>query len=188
MSDDPPYLAGQLLLAMPGIGDPRFERSVIAICVHDEQGALGIMVSGAVEGLTVGDLMRQLDIEPGAALDDIPVLIGGPVEPGRGFVLHTPDYAGQSTVMVAGQWALTSTLDVLKDIVAGKGPRQWLAALGYTGWAPGQLDQEMTRHGWLATPGDTTLLFESAIDARWPLAFGRIGIRVQHLSAEAGRA
>ncbi len=188
VDEAPAFLAGQLLLAMPGIGDPRFERSVIAMCVHDDDGALGIMVSAAIDGLTVGDLMRQLDIEPGESLDSVPVLVGGPVEPGRGFVLHSPDYEGQSTVFVAGHWALTSTLDVLKDIAAGKGPRQWLAALGYTGWAPGQLDLEMTRHGWLAAPGDASLLFDSAIEGRWPAAFGRVGIKVERLSAEAGRA
>ena len=183
-----PYLVGQLLLSMPGIGDVRFERAVIAICVHDGEGALGIMANRAHDGLGVRALMMQLDLDPGVT-PDVPVLIGGPVEPGRGFVLHTNDYAGQSTIMVGGSdLALTSTLDVLKDIAAGTGPRQWLAALGYTGWAAGQLDTELTRHGWHSIDGDPALLFETPLEARWPRAFGTLGIDVGHLSANAGRA
>jgi putative transcriptional regulator len=110
------------------------------------------------------------------------------VEPARGFVLHSPDYQGQSTISVGGQWGLTSTLDVLRDIAAGKGPARWLAALGYTGWGPGQLDGEMTRHGWLAAPGDTALLFETPAAERWAAAYRGLGISVDHLSATAGRA
>ncbi len=188
MTDNPPYLAGQLLLAMPGIGDPRFDRSVIAMCVHDANGALGIMVSSEFAGLSVRELMRQVDVDPGVTPADVPVLTGGPVEPGRGFVLHSTDYEGQGTIGVANRWALTSTLDVLKDIAAGKGPRHWLAALGYAGWGAGQLDEELTRHGWLTAPGDDTLLFETEAEARWGAAFGRIGVNVSQLSAEAGRA
>ncbi len=186
--DQAPYLVGQLLLSMPGIGDPRFERAVIAMCVHDDDGALGIMVNRAHDELGVRALMMQLDVDPGVT-PDVPVLIGGPVEPGRGFVLHSADYAGQSTIAVGGsELALTSTLDVLKDIAAGTGPRQWLAALGYTGWAAGQLDTEMTRHGWHAVDGDAALLFEAPLETRWPAAFGKFGINVGHLSASAGRA
>jgi putative transcriptional regulator len=118
--------------------------------------------------------------------------MGGPVEPGRGFVLHSPEYEGQSTINVTGpdgpRWGLTSTLDVLKDIADGKGPARWLAALGYTGWGAGQLDGEMTRHGWHAVPGDTALLFDTALEDRWPAAFGTMGINVSRLSTEAGRA
>ena len=187
---DAPYLVGQLLLSMPGIGDPRFERAVIAMCVHDDDGALGIMVNRFVDGLSVHELMQQLDIDPGQTPADAQVLRGGPVEPGRGFVLHSPEYAGQSTIAVGlpPRWALTSTLDVLKDIAAGKGPARWLAALGYTGWGAGQLDGEMTRYGWHSVDGDTALLFDAPTEARWPRAFGAMGIDVGHLSATAGRA
>jgi putative transcriptional regulator len=146
----PLFLSGQLLLSMPGIGDPRFERAVIAMCLHDEEGALGIVANMPMSDLTVRDLMEQLDIDPGATPLDAPVLIGGPVEPSRGFVLHSPDYSGQGTISVGNSWGLTSTLDVLKDIAGGKGPAKWLAALGYTGWGAGQLEGEMTRHGHLS--------------------------------------
>ncbi len=189
---DAPYLVGQLLLSMPGIGDPRFERAVIAMCVHDDGGALGIMTNAPVEELSVRALMQQLDVDPGVTPEDARVMLGGPVEPQRGFVLHSPDYDGQSTISVAGPqgiaWGLTSTLDVLKDIAAGKGPTKWLAALGYTGWAAGQLDEELTRHGWQTAPGDAALLFDTAPDRRWPEAFGKIGVDVGFLSATAGRA
>lgn len=197
--DQPPFLAGQLLLSMPGIGDPRFERAVIAMCVHDADGALGLNVVQPADGITVRELMEQLDVDPGVT-PDLPVLVGGPVEPGRGFILHTPDYAGQSTILVAGhtpgaiaasssaRWALTSTLDVLKDIAGGRGPRQWVAVLGYTGWAAGQLDRELTRHGWHAVDGDPSLIFDTPFEKRWPQAFSALGIDVGHLSATAGRA
>lgn len=184
----PPFLSGQLLLSMPGIGDPRFERVVIAMCLHDDDGALGIVTNTVAGDLTVRDLMEQLDIDPGITPLAARVMNGGPVEPSRGFVLHSPEYEGQSTISVDGKWCLTSTLDVLKDIAAGKGPAQWLAALGYTGWGAGQLDGEMTRHGWHVAPGDTGLLFETAIEKRWPAAFGAMGIDVGQLSAVAGRA
>lgn len=190
--DDPRFLSGQLLLSMPGIGDPRFERSVIAMCLHDDEGALGIVTNSLHGGMLVRELMEQLEIDPGVTPLDAPVMFGGPVEPSRGFVLHSNDYEGQGTISVAGttgvQWALTSTVDVLKDIAAGKGPQRWLAALGYTGWAPGQLDSEMTRHGWQSAPGDTTLVFDTAIEQRWPAAFDRLGINVGRLSADVGRA
>ncbi len=196
-----PFLVGKLLLSMPGIGDPRFERKVIAMCLHDTEGALGLVVNSRLEGgsqaLTVRGLMQQLDIDPGTTSADVRVMAGGPVEPGRGFVLHSAEYEGQSTIMVGGAqgpgrynsgWGLTATLDVLKDIAAGKGPRQWLAALGYTGWGAGQLDGEMTRHGWHVAPGDTAILFDTAIDQRWPAAFASVGIDVGLLSAMPGRA
>ena len=187
---DARYLVGQMLLSMPGIGDPRFERAVIAMCVHDDDGALGIMANRLVDGLTVHALMEQLDIDPGQTPAAARVLRGGPVEPGRGFILHSPEYVGQSTIAVGlpTRWALTSTLDVLKDIAAGKGPARWLAALGYTGWGAGQLDGELTRHGWHNVDGDPALLFEAPLETRWPRAFEALGIDVGHLSASAGRA
>lgn len=190
--DSPIFLSGQLLLSMPGIGDPRFERVVIAMCVHDEDGALGIVANAQIGELTVRALMEQLDIDPGVTPADAMVMQGGPVEPGRGFVLHSAEYSGQSTIGVAGtsalQWGLTSTLDVLKDIAAGKGPNRWLAALGYTGWGAGQLDGEMLRHGWQVAPGNADLLFATPIEQRWPAAFGSLGVPVDRLSAIAGRA
>ena len=184
---DPPYLVGQLLLSMPGIGDPRFDRVVIAMCVHDDDGALGLIVNHPLPALKVAELMQQLDVDPGVT-PDVPVHAGGPVEPGRGFVLHSTDWSGQSTIDVAGRYALTSTLDVLKAIAEGKGPKHWRSALGYTGWAAGQLDEELTRHGWHACAADAELLFATPAAKMWPRAYALAGIDVGHLSASAGRA
>ena len=189
---DPRYLVGQFLLSMPGIGDPRFERAVIAICVHDDDGALGIMVNRPHPTMTVRDLMAQLDIAPGATPASARVMIGGPVEPGRGFVLHSPDFGGQGTIHVGSlggtRWGLTSTIDVLHAIADGKGPRRWLASLGYTGWGAGQLDGELLRHGWHSLDGTDALVFDDAVDRRWPRAFAALGIDVGQLSPMAGTA
>jgi len=190
---DPGFLVGQFLLSMPGIGDPRFERAVIAMCVHDDQGAFGLMVNRTVDTLTVRELMQQLDIDPGQTPESAQVMLGGPVEPGRGFVLHSPDYSGQGTISVADavggtRWGMTSTTDVLRDIAAGNGPRHWLAALGFTGWSPGQLDSEMTRHGWHNLHGEDDLIFALPVERRWPEGFARLGINVGHLSTTAGTA
>jgi putative transcriptional regulator len=184
---DPPYLSGQFLLAMPGIGDPRFERAVIAMCAHDPAGAFGLCLTEEIDGLTVPDLMRQLDVDP-ANVPEEPILLGGPVEPQRGFVLHTPDFAGQDTRFVAGRWAVTGTKDVLEAIAAGRGPAQWLVALGYAGWGEGQLDRELTEPGWFTTNGSNALIFETAPEDRWSRGFREAGIDIAMLTADAGRA
>ncbi len=189
---DPRYLVGQLLLSMPGIGDERFARAVIAMCVHDDDGALGLMINRLHGGLTVRELMDQLDVAPGATPPGARVVSGGPVEPGRGFVLHTPDYAGQGTITVGGlggvRWGLTSTIDVLKAIADGRGPKRWLVGLGYTGWSAGQLDGELLRHGWHSIDGGDELVFATPVEQRWPRAFAQLGIDVGQLSPVAGRA
>lgn len=187
MDEAPPYLTGQFLLAMPGIGDPRFERAVIAMCVHDEDGALGIGLGRLVPRIGFHNLLEQLDIAPAVA-PDVPIHFGGPVEPQRGFILHTPDWEGQESVHVAGRWVLTATLDILKAIAEGKGPRRWVAALGYAGWGPGQLDMEMRRHGWFVTPGNDSLLYDSDVKSRWGEGFRASGIDPAMLTAQSGTA
>ncbi len=181
------YLTGQILLALPGIGDPRFERAVIAMCAHDENGAIGIGVGAAIEGLGLHDLLGQFEIDPGAA-PNAPVHFGGPVEPRRGFVLHSTDWSGQDTIDVAGRWALSGTIDVLRAIAEGTGPSQWLIALGYAGWGEGQLDEEMTRHGWFNVPGAIDLLYEVDVHRRWERGFEREGIDPRLLAASTGTA
>lgn len=185
--DAPPYLSGQFLLAMPGIGDPRFERAVIAMCVHDEGGALGIGLGRVIPRLGLHSLLKQLDIDPGVA-PDAPIHHGGPVDPQRGFLLHTPDWGGQDSVHVGNRWVLSATLDILKAIAAGKGPSRWVAALGYAGWGPGQLEEEMGRHGWFLTPGTEELLYDCHVDNRWSTAFRNAGIDPRLLAAESGTA
>ena len=185
--DTTPYLTGQFLLALPGIGDPRFDRAVIAMCSHDATGALGIGLGTLAEGLTFHDMLKQLDIAPGAA-PDVPVHLGGPCEPRRGFVLHSRDWSGGDTVDVAGRWALSGTLDVLKAIAAGIGPKRWIVALGYAGWGEGQLDGELTRPGWINVAGDTALIFECEAAERWARAYESAGVDPRLLATEIGSA
>ena len=188
---DPPFLSGKLLLAMPGMADPRFDRAVIAMTVHDEQGAIGIGIGSLRAGIRFRSLLKQLGVDPGQA-PDCAVHHGGPVEPGRGFVLHSIDWGGQDTIQVAGPggplYAMTGTLDVLKAIADGRGPQRWLIALGYAGWGSGQLDEEMTRHGWFAAQGGTALLFDTPTAERWDSAFRAEGIDPRLLVGETGAA
>ena len=181
------YFTGQFLLAMPGIGDPRFDRAVIAVCAHDENGAIGDGIGAQIAGLTLHDVLGQLDIDPGDA-PDAPIHFGGPVEPRRGFVLHTSDWGGQDTIDVAGRWALSGTIDVLRAIAEGKGPAHWLVALGYAGWGEGQLDGEMTRHGWLNVSDDVGMIYATDVADRWERGFAAAGIDPRLLASESGRA
>ncbi len=186
-----PFLSGRILLAMPGMSDPRFERAVIAVCVHDENGAVGIGIGHKRAGIRFRQLLKQLGIDPGEA-PDCAVHHGGPVEPGRGFVLHSNDWGGQDTLQVAGPqgeiFAMTGTIDVLRAIAEGRGPSQWIVALGYAGWGEGQLDEEMTRHGWFAAEGTATILFDTPTDERWAAAFKAEGIDPRLLASETGAA
>lgn len=186
-----PCLTGQFLLAMPGIGDPRFDRAVIAMCAHDAEGAIGIGVGTTIAGLGLHAVLAQLEIAPGVA-PDVAVHLGGPVEPRRGFVLHSLDWGGQDTIEVAGTagslWALSGTTDILKAIATGHGPSRWLVALGYAGWGEGQLDGEMTRHGWFNVAGDAGLLYDTDATARWAAGFASAGIDPRLLVGETGTA
>ena len=193
--EQPTFLSGKLLLAMPGMADPRFDRAVIAMAMHDEQGAIGIGIGQLRAGLRFRQLLKQLDVDPGTA-PDCAVHHGGPVEPGRGFVLHSEDWGGQDTIQVVGHadgqdgplYAMTGTIDVLKAIAGGRGPEHWLIALGYAGWGAGQLDQEMTRHGWFAAQGSAALLFDTPTAGRWDAAFRAEGIDARLLVGETGVA
>jgi len=185
--ESPRFLSGKLLLAMPGIGDPRFEHAVIAMCVHVENGAVGIGIGHQRAGIGVRGLLEQLGVDPGDT-PDAPVLHGGPVEPGRGFVLHSDDWGGQDTIAVTGLGALTGTIDVLKAIAEGRGPSRYIIALGYAGWGEGQLDEEMTRPGWFAADGRQEILFDTPTAERWEASFKAEGIDPRLLDSAAGAA
>jgi len=189
--DQPPFLSGKLLLAMPGMADPRFERAVIALCAHDENGAVGIGIGHKRAGIRFRALLQQLDIDPGEA-PDCAVHHGGPVEPGRGFVLHSSDWGGQDTLQVNGLagelFGMTGTIDVLKAIAEGNGPSRWIAALGYAGWGEGQLEDEMTRHGWFTADAAPQILFDTPTDERWAAAFKAEGVDPRLLVSETGAA
>ena len=182
------FLAGQLIIAMPGMRDERFAKTVIYMCAHNEEGAMGLVINQVLDSLTFPDLLEQLEIEEGSARADIQVHFGGPVEAGRGFVLHSTDYDQDATLPVDGEIALTATIDVLKAITRGNGPRQCLLALGYAGWGPGQLDSEIRANGWLHAPADAELVFGEDVETKWERAIGKIGIDPRMLSDEAGHA
>lgn len=183
------FFSGQLLIAMPGISDPRFERAVILICAHDEEHAMGLAVNRPIEGLTVPDLLERLGIASDITLPPDLVLMGGPVERERGFVLHTADYQGEHSLEVREDLALSASREVLEAMVSHNGhPRRSLLALGYAGWGAGQLDSEIHANGWLSAPADEALLFDARLDDKWERAIGKIGVRVDRLSGEAGHA
>lgn len=185
--DQPTYYAGRLLLAMPGIGDQRFERSVIALCVHDEGGALGINLGEEIEGLSLETLMASFGLKAPQARD-VPVLRGGPVEPQRGFVLHSLDWGGQYLVQVADGWGLSGSLDILKAIAEGRGPSRYLVALGYAGWSAGQLEEELHGDGWFLIPGDLDRMAGLLAENRRNAAFAACGVDPAHLVAGTGSA
>ena len=182
-------LAGQLLVAMPQMGDPRFARSVIYLCTHSgDAGAMGLVVNKVLGSLTLAELLAQLQIEAGAVAKKLPVHFGGPVEPGRGFVLHTADYREEATLPVTGNIAITATLDIMRAIGKGEGPRHSLFALGYAGWGPGQLDAEIQANGWLSVAADENIVFDPDQDGKWQRALGKLGIDLSLLSSDAGHA
>ena len=187
METTPTWFTGQLLLALPGIGDPRFEHAVIAMISHDEEGAMGIGVGDPIDGMTVGAVLDQLEIEHDVPLDQ-PVFLGGPVEPSRGFVLHSLDWGGHEAVQVGDRWMVSSSHDILRAIGEGRGPSRWLVALGYAGWGAEQLDEEMTGNAWFATPGSDSLLFDTDVGDRWSAAFAAAGVDVRLLAPEIGHA
>lgn len=187
-NSEPPYLTGQLLIAMPGLMDPRFARTVIYMCLHNADGAMGLVVNRTIDSLSFPDLLSQLEIEPVGVGEPIKVHFGGPVDSARGFVLHSADYMQEATMVVGGGVALTATVDILKDIAAGGGPRRKLLALGYAGWGPGQLDSEIKANGWLSVDADEELIFGADLGEKWSRAMQKIGIDPRMLSDEAGHA
>lgn len=189
-------LEGQLLIAMPGMTDKRFRRSVIFMCAHSAEGAMGLIINQRAQGLSVPELLGQLDIVPQGETDTLParvqgmdVHVGGPVETGRGFVLHSPDYfAKNSTLAIAGNVCLTATVDILRAMVGGQGPRRAMLALGYSSWSPGQLENELHANGWLHGPADQDLLFSRHLDNKYERALLKLGVDLQHLVSQAGHA
>src|SRR5688572_2033628 len=190
------YLDGQMLIAMPSMGDDRFARSVIYICAHSSEGAMGIVVNQPASNISFSDLLVQLDVVGASDLIQLPptaggvkVLKGGPVETSRGFVLHSNDFfIENSTLPIDDGICLTATLDILKAIAHGKGPHSAVLALGYAGWAPGQLENEINANGWLHCAADSDLVFGQDVDGKYTKALKKIGIDLGMLSSQAGHA
>ncbi len=190
------FLDGKLLIAMPSMTDPRFHKAVIYLCAHSEDGAMGIVVNQRAEHITFRTLLEQLDIEPAEndgsirlPLKDMAVHTGGPVETGRGFVLHTTDYSStDSTLSIDDGISLTATIDILRAIANGTGPNRSLLALGYAGWAPGQLEREIHGNGWLICPADNDLVFDAQVESKYDRAMAKLGVHPSFLVSDAGHA
>ena len=190
------YLDGQMLIAMPAMNDERFARTVIYVCAHSSEGAMGIVVNQRAQNIKFPDLLVQLEVIPAAErielptrAEDVKVLKGGPVETGRGFVLHSADFfIENSTLPIDEGICLTATLDILKAIARGNGPASAVLALGYAGWAPGQLEEEIQQNGWLNCDADPELIFGSDIEGKYQRALGKLGVDLGMLSSEAGHA
>ena len=185
---DDGYLTGQFLIAMPTMGDPRFVRTVIYMRAHSADGAMGLVVNRVAREIDFPELLNQLEIETDGVKKPIPVLTGGPVESGRGFVLHSMDYSQDSTLKVTDEVGLTATVDILRAIAEGEGPAKSLLTLGYAGWSSGQLDNEIQANGWLNVSSDTSILFDEDLNSKWDRAVRKVGIDPSFLSVEAGHA
>ena len=192
----PAYLDGQLLIAMPAMTDRRFARSVIYLCAHSAEGAMGLIINQPAPHISFAELLEQLRIVPdgkagsGAnGLDATSVHVGGPVETGRGFVLHSSDYiTADSTMRIGEKFCLTATIDILKAMAVRKGPKHSILALGYAGWSAGQLEQEIQANGWLNCPADFDLVFDTDVDEKYDGAMSRLGVNPTHLVNDAGHA
>ncbi len=182
-------LSGVFLIAMPSLEDTRFQNSVVYLCEHSEKGAMGLIVNKPAADVSFKDLLEQLEIKPSVDLAHVPVYFGGPVETGRGFVLHSGEYKSDlRTLQVEPRVALTPTLDVLEDIAAGRGPHDVMMMLGYSGWGPGQLEREITENSWLTVKADPKLLFGVIATQKWAEAVRLLGVDPALLSASGGRA
>jgi putative transcriptional regulator len=182
------FLTGQLLIAMPAMEDPRFAHSVIYLCAHTPEGAMGLVLNRPLQRPKFDELLRQLEVAPVPPARRIRLCAGGPMDNARGFVLHTTDWTGEGSLRVDDTVALTASLDVLKEIAEGRGPREGLLALGYAGWGPGQLDEEIQQNAWLSVPADETIVFDGDDDTKWRRALAKLNIDPLLLSGAAGHA
>jgi putative transcriptional regulator len=181
-------LAGQVLIAMPAMADPRFSQTVIYVCAHTSDGAMGIVINHPLNAPSFEDLLRQLKVDPVPPARQIRLCNGGPIDNARGFVLHTIDWTDTASLRVDDTLALTASLDILKAIANGGGPRQSLLALGYAGWGPGQLDLEMQNNVWLSAPADLDVIFDGDHNTKWQRALAKLHVDPLLLSSTSGRA
>lgn len=182
-------LTGKLLIAMPSMGDPRFERSVVLICAHSPEGAMGLIVNKPTGEVALSDMLDQLSIDHGPQSREMGVSFGGPVEPGRGFVLHSLDYVSfVNTLKVEGGFGMTATLDILEELARGKGPERALVVIGYAGWGPGQLEAELAENAWLTCDANMELVFDLPDRGKWDGALKSLGVNALLLSSDAGHA
>jgi putative transcriptional regulator len=188
------YLTGRMLLAMPGMGDPRFHRAVIFICAHDANGAMGLVINHRLPGLDLSQLLQQMNIRPAddaparPLTESLPVMSGGPVESARGFILHSSEFSQPDTIRVSDSFSVTGTVDALRAVAGGQGPDRMLFILGYAGWSSGQLDQEIQQNAWLVADANPDLVFGAPPDEKWDRGVRMLGVNPAMLSGDAGRA
>lgn len=190
-----PSLCGKFLIAMPGMADARFDRTVIYVCAHSNEGAMGFVVNRTMDEPSMADFLRQLEIVTENEAINLPdrinamrMHVGGPVEPGRGFVLHSSDFESEATVSIRGDVRLTATLDILRAIATGRGPQRMILALGYSGWSAGQLEDEISANGWLTVDGSESILFDTVISDKYRKSLELLGVDETLLSSDAGHA
>ncbi len=182
------WLTGQLLIAMPSMIDPRFEKTVLLMCSHGPEGAMGIVLNRLFGDLSFRGLLAQLDVRVTPATPELPIHYGGPVDPVRGFVLHTTDYKRAGTTEIAPSVSLTATVEILQALSDGNGPSRATLALGYAGWSPGQLESEIQGNGWLTAPADADIIFDGDIETKWSRALAKIGVSPNMLATDTGHA
>ncbi len=185
---DTGYLDGKLLVAMPSMGDPRFKKAVILLCAHSESGAMGILLNRSLDALSFEDLLEQLEIPKVEEARHIEIHFGGPVDTERGFVVHSTDLLYDTTLVIDDEMALTATVDMLKTIAGGSGPESSFLALGYSGWGPGQLEQEIQENGWLVVDPDVDIVFGPELETKWEVAIHKLGVDPSLLSGDMGHA
>jgi len=195
MSDDVLSLCGKFLIAMPGMSDARFDRTVIYICAYSKDGAMGFVINQNLEEPTVPDFLKQLEIisedehgQISGIVNQKKLSVGGPVEPGRGFVLHSSEFVGPSTMKVANGVSLTATLEILRAIATGKGPEKYMIILGYSGWSAGQLEAEIRQNGWLSVDADNSIIFDTGIEKKYDQSLALLGVDPAALSSLTGNA
>jgi putative transcriptional regulator len=182
-------LTGKLLIAMPGMDDPRFSGGVVYLCAHSDEGSMGLIINKVSEKISASDVFEQLEIVPSETMPTLNICYGGPVEMARGFVLHSTDYTdGDASLSVDDGFSMTASKDILRDIAAGKGPLQRILCLGYAGWSPGQLDSEISQNAWLTCDADSQIVFDLDSDEKWAAALDTLGVSAALLSASAGHA
>ena len=187
--DDSANLAGKLLIASPGMEDPRFRSAVVFLCAHSEDGSMGLIVNKPTPEIKMHNLLEQLEIPTSGDRREIRVHFGGPVESGRGFVLHSPDYETEdATLQVGKAFAMTASVDILQQLAKGTGPSNAMLMLGYSGWGPGQLEEEIVHNGWLIADAEPGIVFEQDAGGKWQAALATLGIDPILLSAQGGRA
>ena len=187
MKKNKKFLSGKFLIASPSMADPRFFKSVIYMIIHKNEGAMGIVINQPIIETKINNIINNEELKDNSNIDNIPITYGGPVDTKKGFILHTSEFKDETTIKVNSEIFLTSNINILKSIVKGDGPKKSLFALGYAGWMPGQLEEELSNDGWLIAPGDSKLIFECKAEKKWVEAIKSIGINPNFLNLNSGK-